>query len=274
MSSTAPNIVSDSAIQSVQRAATVLRSFTQTDTDLGVTTLSKQLQLHKSTVSRLLSTLEQEGFVERNPETGKYRLGLGLITLAGIVLERIDLRQVAYPHLTALAEQTQETVNVVVLDGNECMNVGGAASPRPIQYIGRVGRRTPAHCTAAGKVLLAYLNPEERELRISGRLRRFTPNTIIDRQVLDQDLVRIKAQGYAVTHEEQQNDLSAIAAPICDHTGRVCAAVVVSGPTFRVGPGEIDAFIEPLRQTARKISAQLGCAMADHSGDNRPGLMK
>ena len=91
---------------------------------------------------------------------------------------------------------------MVVLDGNECMNVGGAASPRPIQYIGRVGRRAPAHCTAAGKVLLAYLNPEERKLRISGRLRRFTPNTIIDRQVLDQDLARIKAHGLFDQHRE------------------------------------------------------------------------
>jgi DNA-binding IclR family transcriptional regulator len=95
MPAAAKHSASDSAIQSVQRAAAILRCFTQTDSDLGVTTLSKQLELHKSTVSRLLSTLEREGFVEHIPETGKYRLGLGLITLAGIVLERIDLRQVA-----------------------------------------------------------------------------------------------------------------------------------------------------------------------------------
>jgi DNA-binding IclR family transcriptional regulator len=226
---------------------------------LGVIALSKQLGLHKSTVSRLLSTLQQEGFIEQNPETGKYRLGLGLITLAGIVLERIDLRQVAYPYLTTLAETAQETVTIVVLDGNECMNIGGAASSRPIQFIGRIGRRTPAHCTAAGKVLLAYLSPQERQAVLAKKLARFTKHTVIDPPSLDEALEQVRRQGYAIAHEEHEPDLSAIAAPVCDHTGQVCAAVVISGPTFRVGPGKIEAFVEPLLDTANKISAQLGC---------------
>ena len=250
---------SDSCIQSVQRAAAILRCFTQTDSDLGVVALSEQLSLHKSTVSRLLSTLQQEGFVEQNPETGKYRLGLGLITLAGIVLERIDLRQVANLYLTTLAEASQETVTIVVLDGSECMNIGGAASPRPIQFIGRIGRRTPAHCTAAGKVLLSYLSPQERQVILSKKLARFTKHTVIDLHSLDEALEQIRRQGYAIAHEEYEPDLSAIAAPVCDHTGHVCATVVISGPTYRVGPGKIDAFVGPLLDTANKISAQLGC---------------
>lgn len=239
-----------------------MRCFTQTDSDLGVTTLSKQLGLHKSTVSRILATLQQEGFVEQNPETGKYRLGLGVITLAGIVLERLDLRRVAYPYLSALAELTQETVNIAVLDGNECINIGGAASPRPIQYIGRIGRRTPVHCTAAGKVLLAYMLPAERQKFLSAELMRFTEKTVVDSQALSKTLGQIKQQGYAVTHEEHQQDLSAIAAPVCDHTGQVCAAVVISGPTYRMGPGNVEPFVAPLLETAQKISAQLGCVSA------------
>lgn len=250
---------SDSAIQSVQRAAAILRCFTQTDSDLGVITLSKQLGLHKSTVSRLLSTLQLEGFVEQDSETGKYRLGLGLITLAGIVLERIDLRQVAYPYLADLAERTRETVNVVVLDGKECMNIGGAASPRPIQYVGRIGRRTPVHCTAAGKVLLAHLSPDERRKLLESPLIRFTDNTLVDVEALEPVFEQVRAQGYAIVHEEHQPDLSAIAAPICDHTARTMAAVVVSGPTYRLELGHIETFIDPLLDTARKISMQLGC---------------
>src|SRR5215510_6642043 len=116
-----------SMIQSVQRAAAILRSFTRIDTELGVTTLSEQLGLHKSTVSRLLSTLQQEGLVEQNPENSKYHLGLGLVTLAGIVLERLSLPQVAQPYLSSLAEAVQETVNIAVLDGQESMNIGGVA---------------------------------------------------------------------------------------------------------------------------------------------------
>jgi len=249
---------STTAIQSVQRAAAILRCFTKADSDLGVTTISKELGLHKSTVSRLLSTLQQEGYVERNPETGKYRLGLALVTLAGIVLERIDLRTVARPHLNKLAEATQETVNIVVLSGAECMNIGSAASPRPIQYVGRIGRRTPLHCTAAGKVLLAHAPPEDLHTLLPETLPRFTQNTIVQRDILEDYLPDIRAQGYAVSDQEHQEGLSAIAAPIFDHTGRVQAAVTVSGPTFRMGPEKMGAFADAVRATAAEISAQLG----------------
>lgn len=236
-----------------------MRCFTKTDSELGVTALSKELGLHKSTVSRLLSTLQQEGLVEQNPDSGKYRLGLALVTLAGIVLDGIDLRQVAYPYLRTLAEVTRETVNVVVLDGRECVNVGGADSPRPILYIGRIGRRTPIHCTSAGKVLLAYLAPEaRRKLFLSENLPRFTGRTVVDFQTLEQALEQTRQQGYAITHEEHQEGLSALAAPLYNHTGRVVAAVTVSGPTYRIGPGKIETFVASVLETAGQISAQLG----------------
>ena len=245
-------------IQSVQRAAAILQSFTKVDSELSVTTLGEQLGLHKSTVSRLLSTLQQEDLVEQNPETGKYRLGLGLVTLAGIVLDRIDLREIAYPYSVTLAELTQETVNVVVLSSGECMNIGGVDSPKPIQYIGRIGRRTPTHCTSAGKVLLAYLSPEERHEILPPRLPSFTDKTIVDHQHLMQALRQIRVQGYAITHEEHQEGLSAIAAPLRDHAAKVVAAITVSGPTYRLAPPEINRFIEPVTDTARLISSRLG----------------
>lgn len=249
---------SNATIQSVQRALAILRCFTKEDGELGVTHLSKQLGLHKSTVSRLLSTLEQEGFVAKDPETEKYRLGLQLVTLAGIALEQIDLREVAAPYLSQLAELTQETVNIVVLSGSECMNIDGAASPRPIRYVGRIGRRTPCHCTAAGKVLLAYLPPETQQQILSDPLTRFTASTIDDVATMTQNLTNIRRQGYAITHEEHQQDLSAVAAPIFDHTEQAIAAVAVSGPTYRIGPGEIEALVEPVLDIARKISTKLG----------------
>ncbi len=246
------------SIQSVRRALAILRCFTKEDAELGVTQIGKQLDLHKSTVSRLLATLEQEGFVEKNPENEKYRLGLQLVTLAGIALEQIDLREVAAPYLSKLAELTQETVNIVVLSGSECMNIDGAASPRPIRYVGRIGRRTPCHCTASGKVLLAYLPSETRQQILSDPLIRFTQKTIVDFDTLAQDLANICQQGYAITHEEHQQDLSAVAAPIFDHSEQVIAAVTVSGPTYRMGPGQIEALVEPVLDIAHQISAGLG----------------
>lgn len=253
-----PDKVNGSTIQSVQRAAAILRSFTRIDSELSVTTLSEQLGLHKSTISRLLSTLQQEGFVEQNSENGKYRLGLGLVTLAGIVLERLNLPQVAQPYLSSLAEATQETVNIAVLDGRDCMNLGGVASPRPIQYVGRIGRRTPLHCTAAGKVLLAFLPPSKRRGILPAVLPRYTDYTIVDHQALEQSLERVQEQGYALTHEEHREGLSAIAAPIYDHRGQAVAALVISGPTYRLGPDEIEKLIAPVQNAAEGISTHLG----------------
>jgi len=259
----------DSGIQSVQRAAAILRSFTEAEAELGVTAISERLGLHKSTVSRLLSTLLQEGFVEQNRETGKYRLGLGLVSLAGYALEHIDLRRVAHPHLLNLAELTQETINVTILDGAECVNIERVASPRLIRYVGSLGRRTPLHCTSTGKVLLAYMTPAERDAVLPPKLTRYTAKTIVDRQALEQALVQIRAQGYGVAREEFEEDLTAIAAPICNHLGRVVATVSISGPTYRLEADKIEAFGGPLRETARKISAQLGCP--DNNGHSRNG---
>lgn len=262
---------SDTSIQSVERAAAILRSFTDADPELGVTTLSGRLGVHKSTVSRLLSTLEHEGLVEQNPETGKYRLGLGLITLAGAALERMDLRRVAQPYLSGLAESTQETVNLAVLDGDECVNIERILSPQPIRHAGWIGRRTPLHCTSTGKVLLASMPPEARKAIVTQKLPRFTDNTITEPTTLECTLDQVCRQGYAIAHEELEEGLSAIAAPLFDHTGTVIAAVSISGPTYRLGPRKIKSLVEPLKEVAYSISAGLGYAAAAAGNGTQKG---
>lgn len=262
---------SDSSIQSVERAAAVLRSFTDADAELGVTTISGRLGLHKSTVSRLLSTLEHAGFVEQNPQTGKYRLGLGLITLAGVALERMDLRRIAQPFLEDLAEFTQETINITVLDRDECVNIERVASPQPIRHAGWLGRRTPLHCTATGKVLLAYMTPEERYAVLPSSLPRFTERTITHRPTLEKALQAVREQGYGIAHEELEEGLSAIAAPIFDHAGQVDATVSISGPTYRIGPGKIECLSRPLTEAANKISIRLGYVVAAGNGIRKGG---
>lgn len=245
-------------IQSIERAVAILRSFTEAEPELRVTELSRRLDLHKSTVSRILGTLEQEGLVSHNPETGKYRLGLALISLAGVALGRLDVRGVAQPHLNRLVEISQETVNVTVLDGQECVNVERAASPRPIRYVGWIGRRTPLHCTAAGKVLLAHLTPAERAVRLPRPLMRYTDETIVEETALKQSLQKARRQGYAIVHEEFEEGFSALAAPVFDHTGRVAGAISISGPTYRLGPEKIEEFVEPLLETTAAVSADMG----------------
>jgi IclR family KDG regulon transcriptional repressor len=144
-------------IKSVEKAIAILKAFTIERPELSVTELSQELILHKSTVSRLLSTLEEGNLVEQNPETGKYRLGVALIGLGALVIAHTDVREIARSLLRQLAQETQETVNLAVLDGDEVINIEQMLPDRrQVKNIGWVGRRTPLHCVATGKVLLAY----------------------------------------------------------------------------------------------------------------------
>lgn len=220
--------------------------------------LGRRLDLHKSTVSRILSTLEQEGLVNQNPETGRFRLGVGLISLAGVALGRLNARGASQPYLNGLVATSQETVNVTVLDGNECVNIERVSSPKPIQYVGWIGRRTPLHCTASGKVLLAFMSTESRTGFLSGPLTRYTDKTIIDSRTLEASLETINVCRYAIVHEEFEQGFSAIAAPIFNHEREAVATISISGPTFRLSEGGIEAFIEPLLVVTAAISADMG----------------
>lgn len=249
---------SGSTIQSIQRAVAILRSFTEAEPELGVTTLSRRLDLHKSTVSRILSTLQQEDLVFQNPETGKYSLGLGLVGLAGVALGQLNVRGMAQPYLNQLAQVSQETINVTVLEGGECVNIERVASPQPLRYVGWIGRRTPLHCTAAGKLFLAHMTPAARDAILPHPLVKYTEKTIVEPRALEQSLAIVCRQGYATVHEEFEEGFSALAAPVLNYAGQAIAAISISGPTFRMGPERIEAFIDPLLQTTRRLSAELG----------------
>lgn len=249
---------SGSSIRTIQRACSILRCFTEEDPELGVTTISQKTGIHKSSTSRILSSLQQEGFVEQNNQNSKYRLGLSLVSLAGLVLERLELRDVVHPSIQELARVTQETINISVLKDDECINIENVDSPQPIQHTGLLGRRNPLHCTSTGKVFLAFMTEEEREHLLSPKLQAFTPYTITDREQLFKELEAVKEQGYAVAEEEFKEGLSAIAAPIRDVNNRVIATVSISGPTYRLDRNQIDTYIPYLLDTAKDISAKLG----------------
>ena len=249
---------STETIQSIERAIALMRCFTEAEPELRVTDLANRLHLHKSTVSRILATLRQEGLVGKNPESGKYHLGLGLIGLAGVALGRLDVRGVAQPHLNKLVAFTQETVNITVLEGNECVNIERARSPQPIRYEGWIGRRTPLHCTASGKVFLAYLPKQERSVRIGLPLSTYTRKTITDCQALEEELVEINHQGYAIVHEEYEEGFSSIAAPIFNYENQVVATITVSGPTYRMGREKVESFVDIVQEVSTTISTEMG----------------
>lgn len=245
-------------IQSIQRAAAIMRSFTETEPELSVMELSRRLDLHKSTVSRMLATLQHERLVDQNPETGKYRLGLGLIGLAGVALGRLNSRAASQPYLTDLANDTQETVNVAVLDGHECVNIERAFSPQPIRYMGWIGRRSPLHCTASGRVLLAFMSDEEKTAVLPTPLPTYTPTTITTRKELEQSLTLVCQHGYAIVQEEYEEGFSSIAAPLFNHKGNVMGTIAISGPTYRMDEDVMNRLVHSLLDTTAKVSADLG----------------
>ena len=250
---------SSSGVQSVERAIAVLRSFSTERPERGVSELSRELGLHKSTVSRLMMTLERGGLISRNPETQRYRLGIDLIGLASQVISYMDVRDVARPLLRTLADDCQESVNLVVLDAGLVVNLEQFVPPaRQVKDIGRVGRRMYPHCTAAGKILLAHLSPEELEHALPDRLERLTPNTITSLDQLWQELATARQQGYAIAREELEEGLNAVAAPIYDHTDAAIAAARVSGPAYRVIPDLIPRLAAQLLEVTLHISELLG----------------
>jgi DNA-binding IclR family transcriptional regulator len=245
-------------IQSVQRATRLLRAFESGPVEQGVSELSRRVALHKSTVSRLLATLEREGLLDRVPETDKYRLGFGLVRLAGRVSHFRDVRATARPVLLALTARTRETVNLAVLDGDHVVNVEQLSGPHLVRDTNWVGRRTPLHCVANGKALLAACAPPDVERILSGPLPRFTERTIADPQALRRELAAVRERGYAQALGEIEEGLNAVAAPVRDAAGAVIAAVSVSGPAYRVTADRIAELGALVAAAAAEISDRLG----------------
>ncbi len=243
-------------IGSVRRAIALLRCFTVDEPELSITQLSHKLRVHKSTVSRILSTLRVEGLVDRNPDTGEYRLGLGLLELAGLVVLNADIRQVARPYLRQLSEATQETVNLAVLDGYESLNIEQAVPHhRRVTGFGWVGRKTPLHASSTGKVLLAYSSVPLPELALTP----FTQNTVTKPETLQSELDKIRGCGYATGLEELEVGLNAVAAPVRDHSGEVIAAISVTGISPRLSEQRVHQEVAAqVISCAAQISEALG----------------
>ncbi len=247
------------AIQSVEKAITILKAFGHDKPEWGVSELARHLGWHKSTVSRLMATLEKGGLLTRNTESEPYRLGVELIGLAAHVISYLDLREVARPLLRDLAQSCQETVNLVVLDGSQVVNLEQFVPPeRLVKNIGWVGKRMPIHCTAAGKVLLAHLPPSRLDRTLPAELACFTPHTVTSPDDLRRELSLILRQGYATVTEEMEVGLNAVAVPVFDHAGRVQSSITVAGPAYRVTADRYPTYAQALRTTAADISRRLG----------------
>jgi DNA-binding IclR family transcriptional regulator len=245
-------------LSSVATAARLLKTFTEGEAEIGVTTLSKRLGVAKSTVYRLASTLVSEGMLEQNRENDKYRLGLALFGLGALVRQRMNVSTEARPHIFALREATNETVHLAVPDGPQIIYVYDLESTQAIRQRANLGERKPAFCSAEGRAMLAFAGPDAVNAIIASGLLPRTPFTDTDPAHLLSALEQVRQKGYAREDEQCEIGMRSLAAPIRDADGRVVAAVGVAGPTQRLSEEVLANFAPLVVNTAHLISARLG----------------
>ena len=220
--------------------------------------VARDLGVHRSTALRLLGTLERHGLVERDPRTAKYRLGRRLPQLARVVTGELDLRHVARPVCEGLAASSGETVTLDVLDGDEIVPIEQSTGSTSFVSVNWLGRRTPVHCTASGKVILAFATEPIRQRLLARPLEPRTPRSIVDVAELEKQLSAAREAGYARTFEELEVGLDAVAAPVFSADGDVLAAIDISGPAHRLQAGGGPEFVGLTKEAAADLSRRLG----------------
>jgi IclR family transcriptional regulator, acetate operon repressor len=251
------NAVRDSSVRSVDRAVGILDVLAQGGWRTGAE-VARALGVHRSTALRLLGTLERHALVERDSRSAKYRLGPRLPQLASVVTGESGLREVARPVCEALAVALGETVTLDVMAGDEIVPIEQATGSTSVVSVNWLGRRTPAHCTASGKVILAFGPEAVRRRLLAAPLHRSTPHTVTDRAELEAQLDSARQEGFARTFGELEVGLDAIAAPVYSAGGVVVAAIDVSGPSHRLRSDDRPELARLTLEAAADLSHRLG----------------
>ena len=219
------------SIRAVERALDVLMCFTSQTPELSMTEISEMVGLNKSTVHRVLATLEGKHFLERDRVTGVYRPGIRIVQLAFLTLEHNDVRRLASPFLHNLCDRYHENVNLTVLDDTDVVYLDVIEGSQRVKLAAAPGQRLPAFCTASGKAILAFL-PEDQVNNILARgMPMHTKNTLTTLKAFYDDVCLTRERGYAISEQEFEDGINAIAAPICN---RPIASVSIAGPAYRL----------------------------------------
>ncbi len=250
--------MSRNRLTSVANAARVLKSFSAQRPTWGVSELSAELGLSSSSVHRLLSTLADEGVLEQDDESGRYRLGLSVFDMAAAMPKQRSLHEAVLVSMTELRSRTGETVQVGVLDGREVVYVERLDSPNTLRVFTELGRRAGAHRTSSGKAIMAFLPRTQRERLLKGwTLDRATEYTITEPALLAQELAAVRRRGYAENRQESEVGVVSVAAPIRDSTGNAVAALSLAGPSERMDSNRA-TYTEAVMVLARTVSTQMG----------------
>lgn len=249
-------------MQTADKALSILQLYNVDRQWLGVTDISTALFLNKTTVHHLLGSLIASGLIEQSEETRRYRLGLGVVKLAGIKLAQLDLVKVATPTIKALMQETGETVVLSVLYEWQTLYLAKVDSPHPVRVASYVGGRGPLHCSADGKVLLAFQSEAVRDEYLSRPLHPYTENTIVNPGRMKRELQQVRKRGYAIDSQEYISHLTAIAAAVRAGSGDVVATIGIVVPTTRMSEAQQQRVLSSVVRSANELSAHMGFSAA------------
>ena len=247
-------------VKSVLNALDLLDAFICKEEEFGVGELSRKLDIPKNKVFRLLTTLSEKGYIEQNEVTEKYRLGLKAFELGQSYKRRLAILKIAHPILTDLSSSFDESVYMAILDKQTVVYIDMVETTKPLRIIPHLGWRTPAYCTAIGKIQLAYKDVDEIvNLLERAELKPFTKKTITDKKKLLKHLQEIAYKGFALDNEEFEEGVKCVAVPVRDYHNTVVAGVCVSGPAIRMSDRRIkNKILDRLMMVSREISQKLG----------------
>jgi DNA-binding IclR family transcriptional regulator len=242
----------------VERALNILEAAAHRREGLTNSEISRKLGIPKSSASYILRTLEKRGYLRREEETGRYRLGLKILSLGGDAQANLDIADVALPFMRSLVEKIRMTVHLAVLDQGEAVYIEKVEAPGFFKVNTWVGRRMFLHSTSVGKCLLAWLPKHDIETIVKQQgMKKRTPKTIATMTKLLADLEQVKQSGYAVDDEENSLGARCVGAPVFDATGNVTAAIGASGTLTQMDEADMPRIVEALKETARRVSRQL-----------------
>ena len=245
------------SVRAVERALDVLLCFTNQTPELTMTQIAEQVGIHKSTAHRLLATLENKRFIQRDQDTGIYRLGIRLLQMAYLTLEQIDLRRLAAPFMHRLCDQYEENIDLTLLDGTDVVFISILEGPQRVKLAAAIGQRLPAFATASGKAILGFM-PEEMVRRILVRgMPRLTPYTLISLEDFFENLISVRELGYAISEQELEEQINAVAAPIFDQDNHPIASIAVAGPAYRLNHGRMMEIGPSMVAMAKEISQEI-----------------
>jgi DNA-binding IclR family transcriptional regulator len=246
------------SVNAVDRALDILLCFSEEHPKLSLSQIAGQLNLPKSTIHRHLATLENKRFISRDNNTGRYSLGLRFVEMAALILQGTGFQLWTQPHLERLSVESGETVDLAVMDGNYVTYLQVIESSHRVKIAAAVGQRLPAYCTASGKAFLAFL-PDDRVSEIlSEEMIRYTEKTCVSLPKLYEDLQITYERGFAISEQEFENDINAVAAPILDESGYPVAAIAVVGPSYRLSREQMNRLGNSIQVATNAIAREGG----------------